>query len=242
MRVFVCTDNHVIYSRLRLALKSHGLKKLDFFCSETSRKLFEEEIRVGEIAPLTIRNNLKRLTDYEVGFSCHSKQIFPAPLVQKVRCINIHPGFNPYNRGWYPQVFSLINKLPVGVTIHEMDSEIDHGPIICQEKIETYDWDTSLTIYDRLLDKEVDLFVRWLPIILRGMYTAKSPIEEGNYNGKADFGDMCEVDLRKVVTFKEAIDFLRAMSHPPYFNAFYRSGVDKVWVRLEVKHDDKEGE
>lgn len=242
MRIFVFTDNNVIYSRLRPALQSHGPKKLDFFCSEASRKLFEKEISIGAVTPLTIRNNLEMLIDYDIGFSCHSKQIFPALLVQKVRSINIHPGYNPYNRGWYPQVFSLINRLPVGVTIHEMDSEIDHGPIICQEKIEIYDWDTSLTIYDRLLDGEVALFVRWLPIILSGEYTAKPPIEEGNYNSKKDFADMCEVDLERTVTFREAINFLRAMSHPPYFNAFYKSGSDKVLIRLEVKHDGGESE
>jgi methionyl-tRNA formyltransferase len=199
--------------------------------------LFDREIRAGEIAPFSVRNSWRALSDHELGISCHSKQIFPASLVQKVRCINIHPGFNPYNRGWYPQVYSLINKLPLGVTIHEMDPKIDHGPIICQVRVEVYDWDTSLTVYQRLLQKEVDLVLKWLPVILTGEYTATSPVEEGNYNSKADFENICEIDLAKAVTFKEAIDFLRAMSHAPYFNAFYKSGAKKVWIRVDLSLD-----
>lgn len=237
MKVFVFTDNRAIYAGLKTSLEESNPETVEFFCSEASKDLFSPEICAGHIAPLSIRNNLQKLIQYDIGFSCHSKQIFPPQLVRKVRCINVHPGFNPYNRGWYPQVFSLINKLPAGVTIHEMDADIDHGPIICQERIEIFDWDTSLTVYERLLAKEIDLVIRWLPLLLTGRYIANPPVEEGNYNSKDDFASMREVDLEKTVSFREAIDFLRAMSHPPYFNVFYRSGHNKVWIRLEVRFD-----
>ncbi len=71
---------------------------------------------------------------YILFISLHCKQIFPQRLTDNYRCINIHPGYNPYNRGWFPQVFSILNKNTAGVTIHEIDQELDHGPIIYQEK------------------------------------------------------------------------------------------------------------
>jgi methionyl-tRNA formyltransferase len=75
-----------------------------------------------------------------------------------MRCINIHPGLNPYNRGWYPQVFAINNGLPHGATIHEMDDKIDHGDIIYQKSVDIKLSDTSKTLYERVLDTEIFLF------------------------------------------------------------------------------------
>lgn len=70
---------------------------------------------------------------YDLVFSLHCKQIFPKKLVDEVTCINFHPGFNPFNRGWYPQSFSIINGMPAGATIHKMDENVDSGEIIAQK-------------------------------------------------------------------------------------------------------------
>lgn len=94
---------------------------------------------------------------YDLIISLHCYQRFPSFLVQKVECINIHPGLNPYNRGWYPHVFSIVNKLPLGATIHEIDEDIDHGAIIAQHEVSLYSWDTSLTAYDRVVEAELSL-------------------------------------------------------------------------------------
>ena len=176
--------------------------------------MFAAAIAAGDVEPIELRSAWTSLTDFDIGFSCHSRQIFPAGLVEAVRCVNVHPGLNPHNRGWFPQVFSLINKRPAGITIHEMDAQVDHGPIICQERVDVTAWDTSGTLYDRLLEREIGLFVEWLPRLLEGKYQTVSPENEGNYNGRADFESLKEIDLDRTVTFREAIDFLRAMSHP----------------------------
>lgn len=55
---------------------------------------------------INIKNtNLDELADYSLIISAHCKQIFPSNIVNNKLCINIHPGLNPYNRGWFPQVF-----------------------------------------------------------------------------------------------------------------------------------------
>ena len=240
MKVFVCLDNSSIYFAFKPLLEKLELDELQFFCGLSSKAIFSDEIMAGEILPLNIAENHLNLLNYDLGLSCHSKQIFPGELVTKVRCINIHPGFNPYNRGWFPQVFSLINNLPAGVTIHEMDEEIDHGPIIVQEEIGIHDWDTSLSVYCRLLRLEKDLFRDWLPRLISGRYTVHKPIVEGNTDGKNDFNGLCKIDLNKTVTYREAIAYLRAMSHPPHFNAYFESSEGKVFVRLETSHETTE--
>ncbi len=238
MKIFVFTDNRFVYHNLRPILLAQEVTVVDFYCSPSSAEIFREEIVHGGIRCASVNSDLSLLLEYQLGFSCHSKHIFPAELVNGVRCINIHPGMNPYNRGWYPQVFSILNKQPVGVTIHEMDEKIDHGPIICQIPVEIADWETSVDVYTRVLVQEVELFRKWAPRLISGNYQTTQPEVEGNFNSKRDFSDLCAIDLDKRVTFREAIDYLRAVSHPPFLNAYFRSGESKVYVRLELKREN----
>lgn len=177
--------------------------------------------------------------EYDLVFSLHCKQLFPSELVNNVRCINIHPGLNPFNRGWFPQVFSIINKLPIGVTIHEMDEELDHGPIIVQKELEIEAWETSYDVYKRIQDLEIELLKENLLKIINNDYKAVQPNSEGNVNLKKDFNELCEIDLDKKVSYKEAIDFFRSMSFKGYKNAyFYDEEGNKIFVEIELEKEE----
>jgi dTDP-4-amino-4,6-dideoxyglucose formyltransferase len=132
----------------------------------------------------------------------------------------VHPGLNPYNRGWFPQVFSILNKMPLGATIHEIDEKLDHGPILVQKEVPVHACDTSLTAYNRVLDAEIDLMRNNLCDILNDTIVAKPMPYEGNLNLKANFDALCELDLDKVQTIGETIDLLRALTHGSYKNGF----------------------
>ncbi len=47
--------------------------------------------------------------------------------------VNIHNSYLPWNRGADPNIWSIVDETPRGVTIHFMDSELDKGYIIAQE-------------------------------------------------------------------------------------------------------------
>ncbi|MDE4980571.1 formyl transferase, partial [Francisella tularensis subsp. holarctica] len=77
----------------------------DYFCSFISQTSFAIVIYNSEIKPLDLKKNGNDLIGkYDLGLSCHSKQLLPTKLVNSVLCINIHHGLKPYNRGWFPQV------------------------------------------------------------------------------------------------------------------------------------------
>ena len=177
------------------------------------------------------------LENYDLVISMHSKQIFPDQLVQGVRCVNVHPGFNPYNRGWSPQVFSILNGLPMGVTIHEMDEKLDHGAIIVQMPYEIKPWDTSGSVYHKILKIERELVVKHFRSILDGTYKTSKPLSEGNLNLKSDFDQLKKLDLDEEGTFREFLNRLRALTHEEYKNAFFideESG-RKVFVRITLE-------
>jgi methionyl-tRNA formyltransferase len=188
-----------------------------------------------DFLPLDVSNN-EITSRHDLIISLHCKQLFPSELVKAIRCINIHPGFNPFNRGWFPQVFSIINKNPLGATIHEIDELLDHGPIIAQKQVPLFVWDTSNTAYERVLQAEEELLLDNLADIVHDSYKRAYATSDGNLNLKKDFDRLCEIDLNRVGRFSEFYDLLRALSHPPFKNAYFTSETgERIFLRLEVE-------
>lgn len=179
---------------------------------------------------------------FDLVFSIHCKQIFPIDLINHVKCINIHPGFNPINRGWYPQVFSILNKLPVGATIHEIDEKLDHGGIIARAYVTKNAYDTSESLYNKIIAKEIELLEQYIEEIISGDYSLTEPEEEGNLYLKKDFNNLLELDLNQQTTVGDLIDRLRALTHGKYNNAFFIDPAtgDKVFVGISLKPQQNE--
>lgn len=189
---------------------------------------------------LHVRDQESMIIDkYNLVLSIHCKQIFPPELVDGVRCVNVHPGLNPYNRGWFPQVFSIINGLPSGVTIHEIDNELDHGSIIAQREYKIQSWDTSGSAYAKIINIERELVLEHYTAIRDQTYKAVAPEKEGNLNYKKDFDRLKHIDLGQQGTFGEFIDRLRALTHDDFCNAYFidASG-NKVFVRISLELGD----
>lgn len=242
MKVCIITDNAYIYDGIRdlLSRRPQPEHTFDFFYSPWNAAFQERFGETEEMRPLRLREQSPDFWyGYDLYLSLHCKQLFPDELVDGHLCINVHPGYNPYNRGWFPQVFGIMNKLPIGVTIHKMDRELDHGPILWQEKLELREEDTSKDIYMRILAAELRLLEEHWEDLLEGNYTL-SPMEgEGNVNTKQDFDALCEIDRGRTATYGEVIDHLRAMTFAPYRNAyFYDTDGKKIYVSITLTKED----
>jgi methionyl-tRNA formyltransferase len=236
MNVMVLTDNELIYKEFNKLIqdKQYTDSNFCFYYSPTNHS-FRKKYNTPTFTAFSIKDNIDYIIEhYDLIFSLHCKQIFPEKLVNCIRCINVHPGYNPYNRGYYPQVHSILNKLPIGVTIHEMDSLLDHGPIIIQEKVYINDWDTSYDVYVKLQHKEIELLTLNLRKLLDNKYITYT-VDEGNLNTKKDFDALCQIDLDKKVSFKEAIDYLRAMTFTGYDNAYFiDENGNKIYAEIKL--------
>lgn len=179
------------------------------------------------------------LDKYSLIISIHCKQIFPKKLVEGTRCINVHPGYNPINRGWYPQVFAIINNLELGATIHEIDEKIDHGAIIARKKVPLYNWDSSLTAYNRVLDAEIELLRDNIKSIVDNTYSSFEMESIGNFFSRQDFVDLREINLDEKVSMKTAIDKLRALTHGTFKNAYFldKETGKRIYLRLDLEEE-----
>lgn len=240
MNIFVVTDNKWWLGKINKLFSDNNLT-FSCFCSPKGAELFDDEIKSGIVTVIDFKKQYNDLLkNFNIGFSIHCKQIFPAELVNSIRCINIHPGLNPYNRGWFPQVFSIINKKPVGATIHIMDEQIDHGDVLFQEEVCIYEWDTSKAVYDRVLEAEYSLLESNIKEIVNGSAVSSKMSEEGNYNSIKEYNKIREIDLDRQLTMREAIDYLRAMTHQPYKNAyFYNGNGERIFVSIELEKDSR---
>ena len=228
MKILVISDNAFIKEKIIEIFKVKDVK-----CD-----LFESK-------DLNFKNSLfidYLISEYKLIISAHCKKIFPKKLVESIRCINLHPGYNPYNRGWFPQVFSILNKLPLGATIHEMDEGLDSGDIIFQEEVPIGSSDDSLSLYNKVLQKEINLFQNNFDEIIKGSYKKIKPKSNGNLNLKQDFNNLCKLDLNSIGTMGEHIDLLRALSHGDFENAYFLDEENnQIKVKIELKKNKING-
>ena len=75
------------------------------------------------------------------------------------KIINLHISYLPWNRGVYPNIWSVIDNTPKGITIHMIDKGIDTGDILYQKKVNIGSTDTVSESYFRLRQEIEDLFI-----------------------------------------------------------------------------------
>ncbi|WP_283642106.1 dTDP-4-amino-4,6-dideoxyglucose formyltransferase [Croceibacter atlanticus] len=242
--VLVISDNTYICKSMMMILSEANLKNTNFTFSISpfsSPKDFDEfSLEPVKVFDLRLESDINKIiANFDLILSVHCKQIFPPRLVNTIKCINIHPGYNPINRGWYPQVFSIINDLPIGATIHEIDEEIDHGAIITRAFVDKKSTDTSLSLYNKIVEKELLLFKKNIKSIINNTYTTIKPESEGDLYLKKDFNALCRLDLEETLTAKQFIDKLRALTHGAYKNAFFldpNSG-KKIFISINLEEE-----
>ena len=82
--------------------------------------------------------DLENINTYDFIVSYGYRHIIDRKILKRIKkpIINLHISYLPFNRGAYPNFWSFMKNTPMGVTIHEINSGIDTGPIIFQKKIE----------------------------------------------------------------------------------------------------------
>jgi methionyl-tRNA formyltransferase len=152
--------------------------------------------------------------------------------------VNFHPALLPVNRGWHPHVHSIIDGSPLGVTLHSIALTADSGPIWAQEEVKLDPYDTAFTIYEHLQNKIIDLFQRKWGAIKNGKITPTVQDEsKAVYHKKNEIGKLDEINLKKEMPLKEAINLLRARSFGNRGFAFYHDQGEKVYLNLRLSKD-----
>jgi methionyl-tRNA formyltransferase len=156
--------------------------------------------------------------------------ILPQPVLELPRygAVNIHASLLPRWRGATPiQRALLAGDRETGISIMQMDSGLDTGPVLMQEKIPILEDDTTGTLRDRLAELGAKLIVQALDALeAGGIRATPQPAEGVTYAAKLGRGE-ARVDWREsAVSVNRRV---RAFNPSPGADARVR-GVDlKIW-------------
>lgn len=149
-------------------------------------------------------------------------------------CVNLHPGYLPYNRGAYPNVWSIVEGTPAGATVHWIDEGVDTGDIVDQERVPVEASDTGETLYRKLEAASLDVFRRCWPRIRAGTAPRTPQTGAGTAHRVRDVAAIDEIDPDRMYRAGDLIDILRARTFPPYPGAYFRDRGRKVFVGVHL--------
>lgn len=150
-------------------------------------------------------------------------------------CVNLHPAYLPYNRGAYPNVWSIIEGTPAGATLHRIDEGIDTGSILARRRVEVRPTDTGRSLYEKLEQTALELFCdSWPKLEDESLDPIEQEEDEGTMHYVKDVEEIDCIDLDAIYTARELIDILRARTYPPHPGAYFKHEGRKVYLRLEL--------
>ncbi len=103
-----------------------------------------------EIKKLTT-DDLYELVSEGCEFVLFGGYYHKVPVIPELRIVNTHPALLPFGRGAWPMPLTILKGLKEsGVTMHQMEKELDTGKIILQEKCPVYpDKDDLISLTER---------------------------------------------------------------------------------------------
>ena len=156
------------------------------------------------------------------------------------RFVNLHPALLPHNRGAYPNVWSIVDRTPAGVTLHFVDEGVDTGDIIAQQEVPILAPDTGEILYHRLEQAAFDLFRQTWPLLRAGREPRipQDPAAGSSHRAR-DVAAIDEIDPARSYQAGKLIDILRARTFPPHTGAFFRADGKKIYIRIDLQAEDE---
>jgi methionyl-tRNA formyltransferase len=199
------------------------------------------------LALLTERSQLDTIPQLEpeLVISAGFRHIVPQEIldVPDRGAVNFHKAYLPYNRGANPNVWSIVEDTPAGVTLHYMTTELDGGPIIDRRKVQKYPDDTGLSLYERLEAAQFEQFRELWPAIRDDeAETTQQDETDLTVHDKQDFVDLWEIDREETVRVGDFLDRLRALTFPPFKNAFFEVDDQRYYVEIDITREEEKQE
>lgn len=194
--------------------KPAGRKKL---LTPPPAKTWAGEHHLSTFQPASLKDKevvdtLKEEGPWDLFIVASYGKIIPEEIlhIPKHNTINIHPSLLPELRGPSPVRTAILEKANTGVSIMEMNAEMDAGPIIAQCEVPVDVWPPKTHALEETLAKEgVDLLVESVPAWMRGEEKATPQDHEKatftkkftKQDAELNWNDDPETNYRKIQAF-----------------------------------------
>ncbi|MEW6584684.1 MAG: formyltransferase family protein [Nitrospirota bacterium] len=205
----------------------------------TTEEKIADCARENNIAVFLENANEARFEPSHVGVSIHYPHILKKDLISGYRKIyNLHPGFLPWGRGYYPIFWALWEQTPAGATLHEITEKIDAGPIVAQMQVEYFPHDTGGSLFERIREAEKKLFLEYWPKIINGENITATPQSKGgSYHSKEDFFEIKQHANFERLSGLDLLRLIRCFTFPGYTGLEASFGNFRYEMRLEQLPD-----
>ncbi len=187
-------------------------------------------------APVVLENaNDANFEASPIALSVHYPRILKPPFLARYQKIyNVHPGYLPYGRGFYPVFWALWENTPAGATFHEINAGIDEGDIVKQIKVAYTETDTGGSLHARVRDAEKILLMEAWEKLTRGE-TLRVFAQQGSgtYHSRREFFALKQNAAWKNFSAEELVKLARCLTFPGYSGLEIELGAQKFQLRLE---------
>lgn len=186
--------------------------------------------------PPTLKNYFLPITA-DVNIVSKYGLLIPENILNSAKygSINDHASLLPKYRGASPIQSALINgDSETGVTVMQMDKELDHGPILYQKSVPILPYDTCAELSKRLVPIEADLLIQTVPLYIEGKITP----QEQNHEAATFCREFTREDgeIKWDKTSKETYNLYRGLTPWPGIWTLWQSKRMKL---LDVKPSEE---
>lgn len=162
--------------------------------------------------------------------------------IPKKGFLNLHPSFLPFNRGWHTPSWAILDKTPIGATLHFMSEGLDTGDVINQRQLDIAPNDTANSLYQKLKKLEFNVFMEALPTLLSGNIQ-RTPLNfaNGTVHKRRELFDseIQRIDIERLYKAGDLIDKLRALTTSNWNEAaYFEQNGKKYRIHLEIVEDE----
>ena len=140
-----------------------------------------------------INSRIKGIEKFDLIICFGYRKIIKSDFLRKIKrpILNLHMSYLPFNKGAHPNFWSFYDDTKKGVTIHEIDENLNTGPIIFQKEIKfniQKNKKITFEISYKILFLEIEkLFIKnYKSIILNNYRKKKNNKSKGKVHKKKD--------------------------------------------------------
>lgn len=216
MRIILCGYHWTGCKALEILMKSHN----EIFVYTHKAEALVPDLRLY-CEKKGIPYTLDRISSDNLPFtpdiicSVYYRNIIPSDVIKAAnrKIFNLHPSLLPRYRGCSSLTWAMINgEKECGYTYHYIDEGIDTGNIIIQKSVRIEEFDTQLTLYNRIMVLAMEDFEKAFDMVCSG-YPGTVQNGKGSYYGR---GCPYNGEISEDMDDDTVERFIRAMIYPPY--------------------------
>jgi len=176
----------------------------------------------------------KGIEKFDLIISFGYKHIIKSDILKKLKrpILNLHMSYLPFNKGSYPIFWAFHDDTKQGITIHEIDKNLNTGPIIFQKEIKlNIKKNKKITFkksYNILFLELEELFIKNYKSIILNNYRKK---KNNKFKGKTHFIKDLPKDLKNwnisIFNYFNSLITYKKISSKVYGNLIWKINSEK---------------